>query len=75
MSKTVALMPFKTLAYARVLNGIKATVFDTPASVALLRQSGANYVKEAVVSDKNIVTGDHPVASEKFAQAILAKLN
>ena len=63
------------LAYARVLDSIKATVFDTPASVELLRQSGAKYVKEAVVSDKNIVTGDHPVASVKFAQEILSKLN
>lgn len=62
------------LSRAGILKGRQATVFETPASIELLRQGGANYVKVAVVSDLNIVTANHPTASEAFVEAVLEKL-
>ncbi len=62
------------LSRAGVLKGRQATVFESPASIKLLEDGGANYVNIPVVSDMNIITANHPVASEKFAEMILEKL-
>lgn len=62
------------LARAGLLKERQATVFESPASVKLLEQGGASYVKIPVVSDMNIITANHPLAAEKFAEEILEKL-
>jgi len=62
------------MARAGVLKDRQATVFEFPASLKLLEDGGANYVNIPVVSDMNIITANQPVASEKFAEAILEKL-
>lgn len=61
-------------ARAGLLKGRQATVFESPASLKLLEDGGANYVNIPVVSDMNIITANHPVAAEQFAEAILEKL-
>ncbi|MDD3978230.1 DJ-1/PfpI family protein [Methanomicrobium antiquum] len=62
------------LARAGILKDKQATVFETPASVELLKQGGANIVKVPVVSDNNIITANHPTAAEGFADIVLEKL-
>ncbi|MDD4300548.1 MAG: DJ-1/PfpI family protein [Methanomicrobium sp.] len=62
------------LARAGILKGRQATVFETPASLELLKQGGASFVKVPVVSDQNIITSNHPTASAGFADLILEKL-
>ncbi|MBN1431708.1 MAG: DJ-1/PfpI family protein [Methanomicrobiaceae archaeon] len=62
------------MARAGLLKNRQATVFESPASLKLLEDSGANYVKIPVVSDMNIITANHPLASEQFAETILEKL-
>lgn len=62
------------LARAGLLRGRQATVFESPASLKLLEKGGADYVAIPVVADMNIITANHPLAAEKFAEAILEKL-
>jgi protease I len=59
------------LAKAGVLNGKKATVWAMPESLAALKEGGANYVKEPVVRDGLVVTGEGPEAAGKFAQTVV----
>ena len=62
------------LARAGLLKGRQATVFESPASLKLIEEGGANYLKIPVVSDMNIITANHPTASKEFAEAIIEKL-
>lgn len=62
------------LARAGILKGRQATVFESPASLELLKQGGADFVRVPVVSDQNIITSNHPTAAEGFADIILEKL-
>jgi len=62
------------LANAGVLDGKRATVFETPESVEALAQGGAEYVKEPVVADGNVITAEGPGAAADFAAKILEAL-
>ncbi|WP_317136937.1 DJ-1/PfpI family protein [Methanochimaera problematica] len=62
------------LARAGLLKGRQATVFESPATLKLLEEGGANYVKIGVVADMNIITANHPTASAEFAETIIEKL-
>jgi protease I len=62
------------LARAGLLKGRQATVSESPASLKLIEEGGANYLKIPVVSDMNIITANHPTASKEFAEAIIEKL-
>lgn len=62
------------IARAGLLKNRQATAFKSPASLKLFEEAGAHYADIPVVSDMNIITANHPVASEKFAEAILEKL-
>jgi protease I len=62
------------LAKAGVLDGRKATVFETPETLEELRNFGAEYVKKDVVSDMNSVTASGPEAAEEFGEKIVEKL-
>ena len=57
------------LARAGVLNGRRATVWDSDGEqAALLKASGAIYTGEAVTVDGKIVTGNGPMAEEVFGK-------
>ncbi|WP_308219117.1 DJ-1/PfpI family protein [Methanoplanus endosymbiosus] len=62
------------LARAGLLKGRQATVFESPASLKLIEEGGANYLNIPVVSDMNIITANHPTVSKGFAEAIIEKL-
>jgi len=64
------------LAYAKVLNGIKATVWnEDEKQQKILEVNGAIYTGEEVTIDKNIITANGPSAAEHFGQSILKKIN
>jgi protease I len=63
------------LARAGVLKGKKATVWAMPESLAAMTEGGAKYVKEPVVRDGLVVTGEGPEAAEKFAQTVMEAIN
>lgn len=66
------------LARAGVLNGKKATVWSSTldkSAVKILKESGAIFQSEAVVTDGKIVTAWGPSAAKEFAQAIIALLS
>ena len=58
------------LAKVGVLDGKKATVWATPASIQTLKNNGAEYIDEDVVRDGKIITADGPKSATKFGQAI-----
>ncbi len=65
------------LARAGVLRGKKATVWSSnmdKSAVKILKDSGANYQKKAVVVDDKIITAAGPFAAKEFAKAIIQKL-
>jgi len=62
------------LAKARVLEGKKATVWSSPldrSPVEILKENGAVYQEESVVSDGKIITANGPGAAKNFAEAII----
>ena len=60
------------LAYAGILDGIKATVWNGESEPSkILEQQGAHYVNETVVVDGKIVTANGPEAAEEFAKKVL----
>lgn len=59
------------LAFAGVLNGKRATVASSDKSIKFLKDSGARYAQEDIVTDGNVVTAAHPEATEEIAAAIL----
>jgi len=62
------------LAYAGVLEGREATVFETPETIDALIDGGAKHVKGDVVADGNIVTANGPKAAQEFAEKIVELL-
>jgi protease I len=62
------------LANAGVLAGKRATVYATPESLEALESGKANYVKEHVVADGNVITADGPEAAPEFADEIATAL-
>ena len=61
------------LAYAGVLKGKKATVWNSDGKQqAVLEKNGATYSGESVTVDGKIVTANGPKAAEEFAQKILS---
>lgn len=58
------------LANAGVLSEKNATVFPTNESVQALKNGGATYKEEPVVTDGKIVTADSPASAGKFGSAI-----
>ncbi|MBD3388995.1 MAG: hypothetical protein GF416_07910 [Candidatus Altiarchaeales archaeon] len=59
------------LAKAGVLDGRKATVFETPETVQALDAGGAEYVKEDVVTDGKVITASGPQAAEEYGRRIV----
>ena len=63
------------LAYAGVLKGKKATVWNQDGQQdKLLRQRGAAYTGEAVTVDGLLITANGPKAAEEFGKAIVKML-
>lgn len=62
------------LAKAGILKDKKATVSPSGESIRLLQWNGAEYVKEGVVVDGNIITAEGPSNSDEFADAIIESL-
>jgi len=64
------------LAYAGVLEGKKATVYNKDGETfRILEQNGATFVDEPVVVDGKIITANGPPAAEEFGQKILELMN
>jgi len=63
------------LAKADVLRGKKATVWPDEAAIKALQVSQAQYVKDSVVADGNIITADGPEAAKKFGDTIVEALS
>jgi protease I len=74
--KVVAAICLSTvvLAKAKLLAGRNATVYFLPQAIQELKTAGANYVKEALVVDKNIILAQGPPESTRFGQAIASAL-
>jgi len=69
----ICLAPY-VLAKAGVLKGKKVTCFPADFALAELRRAGANYVKEDVVVDGNLITAKGPEVAESFAKEIVKVL-
>lgn len=62
------------LARAGVLQGKRATCYDTPLSTKEMRKGGVNLSGDAVVTDGKVVTANGPTAAGEFAAAIVRVL-
>jgi protease I len=62
------------LAKAKLLTGRKATVYFLPQAIQELKTGGAEYVKEPLIVDKNIILAEGPPQSGQFGQAICSAL-
>jgi protease I len=62
------------LAKACILEGRKATVFETPETINALVEGGAEYVREPVVADGRVITAQGPQAAESFGHRIIEAL-
>jgi putative intracellular protease/amidase len=49
-------------------------VYFLPQAIQELKAAGAQYVKEPLVVDKNLVLAEGPPESSKFGQAIISAL-
>ena len=63
------------LAKAGILEGKNVTVFDDPNSINKIKEYGACYENESVVSCENIITGKGPDYAEQFGKAVLNALS
>ena len=63
------------LANAGVLKGKKATVYETPESVAALKEGGAHFESAPVVKDGKSITANGPEAAPEFAREIAEELS
>lgn len=59
------------LARAGVLAGKRATVFPSARAVVELRNGGAQYVTELLVTDGTVVTASGPEAALAFGRALV----
>lgn len=62
------------LANAGVLQGKKATVFETSDSILSLKNGNVDIKKQPVVRDGNILTANGPSAANEFGKALLKML-
>ncbi len=63
------------LARAGILKNKKATVWDKDKLQSpILKEEGAKYIEQAVVTDGNIITADGPESAKKFAEEIVKVL-
>lgn len=65
------------LAHAGVLEGKKATAWGSPSdknSIAVLKNSNAEYVDAPVVEDGAVITANGPKAARAFGEALAARL-
>ncbi|MBX9879005.1 MAG: DJ-1/PfpI family protein [Candidatus Obscuribacterales bacterium] len=62
------------LAKAGVLRSKKATVWPDETAINVLKEGQAQYLKEHVVADGNIITADGPEAAKKFGETIVETL-
>ena len=62
------------LANAGVLDGKKATVYETPDTVKALEQAGAIYTGELVTVDGDTITANGPPAAEEFGKRLVEAL-
>lgn len=58
------------LAFAGLLNGRRATVWDDPKAIQALKDNGARYVPRGPIVDGNIVTGYGPEEAAAFGEAV-----
>jgi len=66
------------LAKAGLLSGKKATVWSGPmdkTAIKILKEEGALYQEKDLVVDNNLVTANGPAAANKFAEALVKKLD
>ena len=63
------------LAKTGILEGKKATVWESPESVDALKEGKAEFVKEPVVQDGKIITANGPEAAPDFAERLVAELS
>lgn len=63
------------LAKAGVLRSKKATVWPDESAIKVLNDSGAQYLKDHVVADGNVVTADGPEAAKQFGETIVELLS
>ena len=59
------------LAQAGILNGKQATVFSHFKFISVLRDNGAHFTTDGVVTDNNIVTASGPRFASEFGSAIV----
>lgn len=62
------------LGLAGVLNGKRATVYETPESRQALEDNGATFTGQPVTVDGSTITANGPEAASEFAQAIIKAL-
>jgi len=62
------------LARAGILNGRKATVYDSPDAVMEMKKGRALVTREPVVVDSRIITANGPAAAKAFAEAVIKEL-
>jgi len=62
------------LAQAGLLVDKKATVFPAPEAIEAFKRFKAHYVKELVVRDGNMITGNGPEAAESFGKEVVKML-
>lgn len=77
MNKTIAgicLGPM-ILAKAGVLNGKKATVFETDDSLRIFNENNVTFLRKQVVVDGNIITSNNPKYAKEFADALVDLLS
>ena len=62
------------LAKAKLLAGREATVYFLPQAIQELKDAGAKYVKQTLISHNNIILAEGPPDSQRFGQAIRSAL-
>lgn len=62
------------LANAGILHSRQATLYPSPEDIDTMVNQGAEYVKEELVIDDNIITASGPKAAYKFGLALVKKL-
>lgn len=69
----ICLAPY-VLAKAGIVKEKRVACFPADFAIAELRRSGAKYVEEDVVVEKNLITAKGPEVAEKFAREIVKLL-
>ena len=62
------------LAKAKIVNGIKVTVFPDSEAIRIIKENNGVYEKKDLVVDKNIITASNPSVAKRFAIEIEKKI-